>query len=127
MKKRFTNRLALTVLAIVLVVITVRPNAAKAAEISGEVTEFKDVKHINKIQVRGNVEVFINQSTEEGVKVYDEYYKKNAMVQWEDGVLRICSYKNEKLTVLVNVTDLNAIEASGDVKIRSLNKLSSIS
>lgn len=100
---------------------------SKAAEKAVIVTELKDVKHIYKISVTGNVEVYLSQGTEENLKVYDDYYSKNALVQWRNGELRISSYEKEKLVVQITVTNLSAIEASGESSVRSMNKISAIS
>ncbi len=123
MKTKFTSMLALIVMA--FIIISTGSKRAHAAE-TIKVTELKEVKHISKIAVTGNVEVYITQGYAENLKVYDDYYSKNALVQWEKGVLRISSYNKEKLAVWVTVTDLNAIEASGNTVIRSMNKLSAL-
>ncbi len=124
MKTKFIPMLAATVMA--FIVISTGFKSARASENDGKVTELKEVKHIHKISVTGNVDVYITQGYAENLKVYDDYYAKNALVQWEKGVLRISSYNKEKLAVWVTVTDLNTIEASGNAVIHSMNKLSGI-
>jgi Putative auto-transporter adhesin, head GIN domain len=123
MKTKLTQMLALTVIAFIM--ISTGSKGAHAAE-TIKVTELKEVKHISKIVVTGNVDVYITQGYEENLKVYDDYYSKNALVQWENGVLRISSYENKKLAIWITVTNLSAIEASGNAVIRSMNKLSGI-
>lgn len=81
---------------------------------------------INKIEASGNVEVYVTNGDRAQVKVYDNYYAKNALVQEEDGVLRIASYTADKLVVLVTVTDLHAITANDNATIKSYGKLSLI-
>jgi hypothetical protein len=115
----------LLVLVLVLIVITSSRKTAKAAEPT-TITLLAGVKDISKIEVSGNVEILLSQQAEEQLKVYDEYYSKNALVQWEDGVLRISSYENKKLTVLVGVNHLKVLVVSGDAVVRSVNRLSSI-
>ena len=117
--------LALTVLAFVVIIIS-SSKRVKAADKAAVVTELKDVKHINKIVAIGNVEVFITQGTKESLKVYDKYYSKNALVQWEAGELRIASFEKKKLTIEVTVNNLSSIEASGQAVVRTMNELSAI-
>jgi len=62
MKTKFSRTLALTVIAFLVIVITSSKKSRAAEPISGsKVTEFSDVKHINKIEVKANVEVFLDQ------------------------------------------------------------------
>ena len=115
----------LLVLVLVLIIITSSRKTAKAAEPT-TTTLLAGVKNISKIEVSGNVEILLSQQAEEQLKVYDEYYSKNALVQWEEGVLRISSYEKKKLTVLIGVNHLKVLVASGDAVVRSVNKLSSL-
>ena len=125
MKTKIVKMLALTVLAFVVIIIS-SSKKSKAADKTVVVTELKDVKHIHKIVVVGNVDVYLTQGTEENLKVYDNYYSKNALVQWQDGELRISSFEKEKLAVSITVNNLSAIQASGNVKVRSMNEISTI-
>lgn len=126
MKTNFTKMLAVTVMAFVVIIITSSKKAKAAFGDDVKVTELSHVKHINKITITGNVEVYLTQGYAENLKVYDDYYAKNALVQWNNGELRISSYNKEKLVIGITVTNLNNIEASGDVIIRTMNKLSGI-
>ena len=125
MKSSISKMLALIVLAFVVIFIS-SSRKAKAADKNLSVTEFKDVKHINKLVLMGNVDVYLTHGVEENLKVYDNYYTKNALVQWENGELRITSFDKERLTVTITVSNLSAIEASGNVNVRSMNELSTI-
>ena len=125
MKSSISKMLALTVLAFVVIFIN-SSRKAKAADKNLFVTEFKDVKHINKLVLIGNVDVYLTQGTEENLKVYDNYYTKNALVQWENGELRITSFDKTRLAVTITVTNLSAIEANGSVSVRTMNELSTI-
>lgn len=125
MKTKFHKMLALTVLAFVVIIIS-SSKRVKAADKAVVVTELKDVKHINKIVANGNVEVFITQGIVEGLKVYDRYYSKNALVQWEAGELRIASFDKKKLIIEVTVNNLSSIEAGGEAVVRTMNELSAI-
>jgi hypothetical protein len=79
--------------------------------------------NVNKIEVSGNVEVYVTSGDKDQVKVYNKYYAQNAFVQDKDGILRIASYSADKLVVLVTVTDLRAITASDNAAIKSFGKL----
>jgi hypothetical protein len=60
-------------------------------------TTLTHIGNINKIEVRGNVEVYVANGTKDEVTVNNNYYAESALVQDENGVLRISSYKAEKL------------------------------
>jgi hypothetical protein len=82
--------------------------------------------NINKIEVRGNVELYLSDGATNEVKVYNKYYSESALVQNHNGVLRISSYKNEKLIVWITVNDLRSITAYDNAEIKSFGKLSAI-
>jgi len=82
--------------------------------------------NINKIEVRGNVELYLSDGVANEVKVYNKYYSESALVQNQNGVLRISSYKNEKLIVWITVNDLRSITAYDNAEIKSFGKLSAI-
>lgn len=126
MKTKINALIATLTLTLVLVVVTGTRKTVKAAEPVGKGTVLAYVNQINKIEINGNIEVLIHQDFTESLKMYDDYHSKKASVQWEEGVLRITSFEKERLTVLVNVTDLRSVVASGNAVIRSLNKISSI-
>src|SRR5471030_2684622 len=75
------------------------------------VTVLTDIPAINKIEVHGNVELYVSDGNADQVKVYNKYYAESALVQGKNGVLRISSYKTEKLVVWVTAKTLNAITA----------------
>jgi hypothetical protein len=93
---------------------------------NADYTVLNDIKAINKIEVRGNVELFISDNAVEQVKVYNKYYSENALVQYKNGVLRITSYNAEKLIVWVSTDDLRAVSAYDNAEVRSFGKLSKI-
>ncbi len=84
---------------------TKNDSAAKNNEVS---TVLTNVSNINKIEVRGNVELFISDGSSDQVKVYNRYYAESALVQSQKGVLRITSYSDQKLVVWVTANQLNA-------------------
>lgn len=91
------------------------------------VTVLNQIKNINKLVVSGNVEVYLVQGDAESVKVYDSYYAKNALVQAENGTLRISSFQKEPLKVMVYVKNLSSIQASEQASVKSFGKLNLLS
>jgi hypothetical protein len=100
-----------------------KKDSAKAAEVS---TVLTNVSAINKIEIRGNVEVFVSDGDADQVKVYNKYYEQSALVQSQNGVLRITSYADQKLVVWVKAADLRAITAYDNAEVKSFGKLSPI-
>jgi hypothetical protein len=90
------------------------------------VTNLTDVTGVNKIEVHGNVELFISDGAAENVKVYNQYYGESALVQNHNGVLRIASYKTEKLVVWVTLADLRSVTAYDDADVRTFGNFSKI-
>jgi hypothetical protein len=97
--------------------------AAGSHEVS---TVLTNVSKINKIEVRGNVELYVSDGDTDQVKVYNKYYEQSAMVQSQNGVLRISSYADKKLVVWVKSADLRSITAYDNAEVRSFGKLSPI-
>jgi hypothetical protein len=93
---------------------------------SNNPTVLANVSKINKIEIRGNVELYVSAGTADQVKVYNRYYAESALVQSQNGVLRITSYKPEKLVVWVTANDLRAISAYDNAQVKSFGKLSAI-
>ncbi|MGN6639418.1 MAG: GIN domain-containing protein [Mucilaginibacter sp.] len=98
-------------------------SAATTTEVS---TVLTDISKISKIEVRGNVELYVSNDAKDEVKVYNHYYGQSALVQNQNGVLRISSYSNKKLVVWVKATDLRSINVYDNAEVRSFGKLSSI-
>ncbi|MBE9586801.1 DUF2807 domain-containing protein [Mucilaginibacter sp. JRF] len=102
-------------------------NSAKADNINDNaVTVLNDVKSISKIEVRGNVELYVSNSVNDRVKVYNRYYTESALVQNTNGVLRISSYTAKKLVVWVSANDLRSIAAFDNATVKSFGTLSAI-
>ncbi len=107
-----------------LVVLTSTTMITKADD--NKVTVLADVKKVNKINVSGNVELILVQSADESVKVYDNYYTNNALVQQKNGELRVSSYNKETLTVVVYVSNLTSITASDNATVKTFGKFSAL-
>ena len=110
----------LTLIAAVILTATVSTTKATAATTTETIT-LTGIKNISKIEARGNVEVFITNGTKDAVKVYDTaYYASSALVQEQNGTLRITNYnKAKKLLVEVIVTDLRNVVAYDNAVIKS--------
>jgi len=89
-------------------------------------TTLSHVGNINKIEVRGNVEVYVTNGTKDAVTVNNNYYAESALIQDENGVLRISSYKTEKLVVYVTASDLRTISAYDNAEVKSDGRLAAI-
>ncbi|TKC02042.1 GIN domain-containing protein [Pedobacter cryotolerans] len=114
--------------AVALTSLVLTSSAFAATDVkSNQVTILNQVKNISKIEVKGNVEIILVQATVESVKVYDSYYAKNALVQQQDGVLRISSFQKETLTVAVYVRNLSSIEAADNATVTTLGKVNFLS
>ena len=109
---------------ILLVVVFGLTKSANAASLN--VTTLSDISAINKIEIHGNVELFISDGPSDGVKVYNKYYSESALVQNKNGVLRISSYTAEKLIVWVTANDLRTVSAYDNSVVKSFGDLSAI-
>jgi len=109
-----------TLIALLLVGATMTSAVSvKAADIKNNITTLRTVKNISKIVVSGNVNLILIQDANESVKVYDKYYSKNALVQQQGGTLRVSSFQEKPLDVVVFVKNLAAIEASNNAKVKT--------
>lgn len=97
--------------------------ATKSTEVS---TVLTNISHISKIEVYGNVELYISDSDSDQVKVYNKYYEQSALVQSQNGVLKISSYADQKLVVWVKATDLRSIIVNDNAEVKSFGKISPI-
>jgi len=102
---------------------TKNDSAAKDNEVS---TVLANVSKISKIEVYGNVELYVSNGDKDQVKVYNRYYAESAMVQNQKGVLRISSYSDQKLVIWVTAEDLRSITVNDNAEVRSFGKLSPI-
>ncbi|TKC12454.1 hypothetical protein FA048_02220 [Pedobacter polaris] len=123
MKTSIKNLFAAT---LTLVVLTSSAFASTDVK-QNNVTVLNQVKNTNKVVVNGNVEVILVQAPVESVKVYDSYYSKNALVQQQEGVLRISSFQKETLTVVVYVRNLSTIEAGDNSSVKTSGKMNFLS
>lgn len=114
-------------LALVIVLgIAESSNAATVKNNSDNVTVLTDISNISKIEIHGNVELYISDGAADKVKVYNKYYGENALVKSNNGVLSIASYKAEKLVVWVTANDLRQVSAFDNAVVKSFGNISKI-
>lgn len=116
----------LSVITLIVTVLGISKFTYAANSTNLVVTTLSDISNINKIEVHGNVELFISDGSADQVKVYNKYYAESALIQSRNGVLRISSYKNEKLVVWVTATDLRSISVYDNAEVKSFGQLSKI-
>lgn len=116
----------ITLITILTVVLGISNLTYAAGKNEAVVTTLTNVSAINKIEVHGNVELFISDGNADQVKVYNKYYSESALVQSTKGVLRITSYTTEKLVVWVTANDLRSVSAYDNSEIRSFGDISKI-
>ncbi|TWI96653.1 hypothetical protein JN11_03764 [Mucilaginibacter frigoritolerans] len=91
-----------------------------------ELTELTWINKFYKIEVHGNVRLHLLSGEKNGVQMSGTYYDHDALVEIENGVLRITCYSAERLDVWVTVYDLNALTAYDDVLVKTEGRFSSL-
>jgi hypothetical protein len=119
-----------TILTIATLIATVfgfnQPAAAASGNDEEVSTVLTGVTNISKIEVHGNVELYLSAGTADQVKIYNHYYAESALAQEENGVLRITSYSAQKLVVWVTVSDLSNLSLYDNAEVKSFGKFSAI-
>lgn len=116
----------LSVITMLVVVLGLTKSTYANSSTMDAFTLLNDISTINKIEVHGNVELYISDATQDQVKVYNKYYAERALVQSKNGVLSIASYTNEKLVVWVSAADLRSVSVFDNSSVKSFGKLSKI-
>jgi Putative auto-transporter adhesin, head GIN domain len=122
MKKSILTLIAATVIVLGSVKLTYAATAANDTTMT-----LPSIGAFNKIEAHGNVEVIVSTGEKNSVLVHHNYYAENALIQTENGVLRITSYKAEKLMVYVTAKDLQTINAYDNAVVKSDGKIALIS
>ncbi|MCR8559880.1 DUF2807 domain-containing protein [Mucilaginibacter sp. BJC16-A38] len=122
MKTKFFS--AITMMIVILGL--TKTTSAATINDDNNYTVLNNISAINKIEVHGNVELYVSDASSDQVKVYNKYYSESALVQNNNGVLRITSYKAEKLVVWVSANDLRSISAYDNAQVKSFGKMSKI-
>jgi DUF4097 and DUF4098 domain-containing protein YvlB len=116
----------ISLIAMFIAVLGITNSTYAAASNNATVITLNNISAINKIEVHGNVELYISDGSADQVKVYNKYYSESALIQSTNGVLRISSYKAEKLVVWVTAADLRSVSAYDNADIKSFGDLSKI-
>jgi len=97
--------------------------AGKPEKVSAILT---DLNTISKIEVHGNVELYLSDGTSDNVKIYSNNYKGSVLAPDQNGVLHISSYQTQKLLVWVTVSNLSNLSVYDNSDVRSFGLLSAI-
>lgn len=127
--KKQNNKMKTSILtfAIALSALVGVSNTTHAAVAGKEVvTVLNQASPVSRIEVRGNVELYVSDGPTDQVKVYNQYYAENAVVQGQDGTLRIASYGDQKLAVWVTSCNLQKVSLYDNAMVKSFGKLSVI-
>jgi hypothetical protein len=81
---------------------------------------------INKIEVHGNVQLYLSDGLADQVKIYNSSEEGSVSALDQNGVLNISSYQPQKLVVWVTVSDLHNLSVYDNAQVLSFGKLSSI-
>jgi hypothetical protein len=126
MKTKFFSLITISALVLGLSTSTNAATKNSLANNNEVSTVLTNVSKINKIEVHGNVELYISDGANDQVKVYNRYYAESALVQNQNGVLRISSWSTQKLVIWVTANDLRSISAYDYAQVKSFGKLSPI-
>lgn len=113
-------------IAALLSIATISNSAFATEKKDKTVTVINEAKNFNKIEVRGNVEVYLTNGTSNTVKAFNNYYGESALVQNQNGTLRISSYTKDALVVYVTAEDLASITLYDNAFIKTAKNFSSI-
>lgn len=120
------KKLILTIAIAAATVLGISTSTYAATGSTEDMTTLTEVSQINKIEIHGNVELYLSDGTADQVKVYNKYYSENALVQDQNGVLRISSYTAQKLVVWVSVTNLSSLSVYDHAQVESFGKFSAL-
>jgi hypothetical protein len=120
-----------TILTIAIALITVLGfTHSSFAATTGSNTEVSTmltgISNVSEIEVHGNVKLYVTTGEADQVKVYNDYYAEDALVQEQNGVLHITSYETKQLEVWVTVADLAKLSVYDNAEVKSFGKFSTI-
>jgi hypothetical protein len=98
----------------------------KSYAANAETTKLTWLSKFYKIEVHGNVRLHLLQGEENAVEMRGTYFDHNALLQVDNGVLRVTCYRAERLDVWVTLYDLSSIDAYDNVLVDTYGKLSLI-
>lgn len=111
--------------ALLLMMLTAEKKSfAVNSEKRQEITELTWISNFSKIEVHGNVQLHLLSGEKNKVEMSSTYYDHNALVQVENGVLRITCYRTQRLNVWVTVNNLRALSAYDNVLVQTEGRFS---
>jgi hypothetical protein len=113
-------------IAALLTIATITNTAFATTKKDQTATVLSEVKNFSKIEVRGNVEVYLTNGDANNVKVFNNYYGESALVQNQNGTLRISSYTKEALVVYVTAADLRTLSVYDNAVVKTGKNFSAI-
>ena len=119
-----TNILTFAALFTVATIIAVPASASTKKDNSG--TVITEAANFNKIEVRGNVEVYLTNGEANSVKALNNYYGESALVQNQNGTLRISSYGKDALVVYITAADLRSLSVYDNAVVKTGKDFSTI-
>ncbi len=103
-----------------------QPTFAAARSTEKTAATVTSVNRISKIEIRGNVQLYISDGTADQVKVYGKTGAVTASAPDQNGVLRVSSFQEQKLVVWVTASELRSIAVYDNAEVRSFGALSVI-
>ncbi|MES2278039.1 MAG: DUF2807 domain-containing protein [Bacteroidota bacterium] len=113
-------------IAALLTIATITNTAFATTKKDQTATVLTEVKNFSKIEVRGNVEVYLTNGDANSVKVLNNYYGESALVQNQNGTLRISSYTKDALVVYVTAADLRTLSVYDNALVKTGKGFSAI-
>lgn len=118
---------SILVLAVVLFsVLGITQGALAANKSHHQMTVLTHIGPISKIEVHGNVELYLSDGMTDNITVYSSDDAENAPVRSQNGVLKISCYKAETLVVWITVSNLANLKLYDQAQAKSFGKLSAI-
>ncbi len=119
----------ITIAIVISSVFGISKSGFAATSTNEAVTTLTEASKISKIEIHGNVELYVSDgsvNSADQIKVYNHYYAEDALVQDQNGVLRISSYNAKKLIVWVTVSNLQDMSIYDNAEVKSFGKLSAV-
>src|ERR1700743_1350717 len=119
----------ITIAIVIASVFGISKSGFAATGTNEAVTTLPEASKISKIEIHGNVELYVSDgsvNSADQIKVYNHYYAESALVQDQNGVVRISSYSDQKLVVWVTVSNLQDMNIYDKSEVKSFGKLSAI-
>jgi len=116
----------LKIAALLLLLTAGKTSFAENSDKDQSYSELTWIHRFYKIEVHGNVQLHLLSGDQSKVAMNITYFDHNALVQVEDGVLRITCYRAERLNVWVTADDLRVLFAYDNVLVQTEGKFSGL-